>query len=178
LTVTLLAALGLYSLFYAPTITQGVRSGSLPASGALWLQLHIAAYSLSYSLFFTGLLLAVTFWLGQSTTRLPWVEAATVVAAFLALLGLLAGMLAAKPMWGGWWVWDAKHTSVLLATVTLVGVSPMAALTRLVSNPSHRQVALVVLLVIAVVACAGSFLVGAAFTRVVHPRWFPEILFR
>jgi ABC-type transport system involved in cytochrome c biogenesis permease subunit len=94
------------------------------------------------------------------------------------MLGLLTGMLAAQSIWGSWWVWDAKHTTALLATLVLIGIALSAVLTRLFSNPVHRQVALSVLLLIAVAVCAGSFLVGVVFPYIVHPRWFPEVLTR
>ncbi len=166
----LLGALGIYFLWYAPGIARAVESGSVPAKEILWLEIHIAVYWISYSLFFTGLVLAVIYFFGKATTRLPWVETATVIAAVLAVIGLITGVLFSRPAWGVWWVWDAQHTFVLPATLVLLGISPIAALTRLYPNPGRRNVALMVLLFIAVVLCAGSVLAG--FVRSVHPQWF------
>jgi ABC-type transport system involved in cytochrome c biogenesis permease subunit len=168
--VVLLAALGIYFLWYVPGIARAVESGSVPAKGILWLEIHIAVYWISYSLFFMGLVLAVIYFCLRATTRLPWVETATVIAAVLAVIGLITGILYSRPAWGVWWVWDVQHTFVLPATLLLLGISPVAALTRLCSNPNHRNAALMVLLFIAVALCAGSVLAG--FVRSVHPQWF------
>jgi heme exporter protein C len=42
-----------------------------------------------------------------------FVEAAAPVGAVLATLCLITGSLWGKPMWGTWWVWDARLTSML-----------------------------------------------------------------
>jgi len=173
--VALLAALTLNFVFYAPAIAQGVRSDLLPAKEILWLKIHIAVYWISYSLYFTGLLLAIIYFLGKATTRFPWIETATVVATVLAVIGLITGILFSRPAWNAWWVWDPKHTVVLLNTLVLLGISPLVAFTRLCSNPVHRNVALIVLLFVAVALCTGSFLIG--FARNIHPQWFLNILF-
>jgi hypothetical protein len=94
--------------------------------------------------------LAIIYFLGKATTRFPWIETATVVATVLAVIGLITGILFSRPAWNAWWVWDPKHTVVLLNTLVLLGISPLAAFTRLCSNPVHRNVALIVLLFVAV----------------------------
>jgi ABC-type transport system involved in cytochrome c biogenesis permease subunit len=173
--VALLAALTLYFVFYAPAIAQGVMADVLPAKETLWLEIHIAAYWISYSLYFTGLLLAVIYFLRKATTRFPWIETAIVVATILAVIGLITGILFSKPAWNAWWVWDPKHTIVLLNTLVLAGICPFVALTRLFSKTIDRNMALMVLLFIAVALCTGSFLAG--FMRNVHPQWFLNIFF-
>jgi heme exporter protein C len=172
----LLAALALYFLFYAPGIAQGIETGTWPGDEVLWLQIHIAAYWVSYILFFTGLLLSVMYFFVKGRPRFPWVETASVVATLLAVTGLITGILFARPAWGVWWVWDAKHTFVLLATLVLLGIAPLAALNRLFANPLHRNLALIVPLFIAVTLCTSSFLIGILFTRIVHPAWLLEFL--
>jgi heme exporter protein C len=174
--VALFAALTLDFVFYAPAIAQGVRFDVLAAREILWLEIHIAVYWISYSLYFTGLLLAIIYFLGKATTRFPWIEAATVVATVLAVIGLITGILFSRPAWNAWWVWDPKHTVVLLNTLVLLGISPLVAFTRLCSNPVHRNVALIVLLFVAVALCTGSFLIG--FARNIHPQWFLNVFFR
>ena len=39
------------------------------------------------------------------------------VGAVFALLTLITGSLWGKPMWGAWWVWDARLTSMLLSLI-------------------------------------------------------------
>jgi heme exporter protein C len=41
-------------------------------------------------------------------------QAAAVLGAGLTLLALATGSLWGRPMWGTWWVWDARLTSVLV----------------------------------------------------------------
>lgn len=41
-------------------------------------------------------------------------KAAAPVGAVFTALALITGMLWGKPMWGAWWVWDARLTSVLI----------------------------------------------------------------
>jgi ABC-type transport system involved in cytochrome c biogenesis permease subunit len=173
-----LAALALYFLFYAPGIAQGVQAGTWPEDEVLWLQIHIAVYWISYILFLTGLVLAVIYFFAKGRPRFPWVETASVIATFLAIAGLITGMLFARPAWGVWWVWDAKHAFVLLATLVLLGIAPLAALNRLFANPLHRNLALIVPLFIAVTLCASSLLVGILFTRIIHPAWLLGELLR
>lgn len=176
--VALLAALGLYFLFYEPAIAQGVRSDVLPAKAILWLEIHIAVYWISYTLYFTGLILAIIYFLRKTTTRFPWIETATVVATALTVIGLITGILFSKPAWNVWWVWDAKHTVVLLNTLLLIGISLLVTLTRLYSNPVHRNTALIVLMYCAVASCAWSFLIGIFFPRIFHPQWLLDMFFR
>jgi ABC-type transport system involved in cytochrome c biogenesis permease subunit len=173
--ITLFAALSLYFVFYVPDIARGVKSDVLPAKEILWLEIHIAVYWVVYFLYFTGLVLAIIYFLGKATPRFPWVETITVIATVLAAIGLITGILFSKPAWNAWWVWDPKHIVVVLNTLVLLGVSPLVVLTRSYSNPVHRNAALIVLLFIAVASCVWSFLIG--FARNIHPQWWQGILF-
>lgn len=58
--------------------------------------------------------------------------AAPIGAAFTAL-ALITGSLWGKPMWGTWWVWDARLTSVFVLFLIYLGI---IALTRAVDDPS------------------------------------------
>lgn len=42
--------------------------------------------------------------------------------AWLALLALVTGSLWGKPMWGAWWVWDARLTSELILLFLYLGI--------------------------------------------------------
>ena len=39
------------------------------------------------------------------------------VGLIFSLLTLITGSLWGKPMWGTWWVWDARLTSMLILTI-------------------------------------------------------------
>lgn len=174
--VTLLAALALYFAFYVPGIVEGVQSGAWPAKEVLWLRMHIAAYWISYALYFAGLLLAATSFFGEATTRFPWIETAMIIATALAIIGFVTGILFSKPAWNVWWVWDAKHIYALFHMIGLLGIALFVALSRLFLTGNSRNLVMTVLLFIAVVTCVGSLLIG--YMRNVHPQWFPYILFQ
>jgi heme exporter protein C len=48
-------------------------------------------------------------------------QAASPVGAAFTLLALVTGSLWGKPMWGAWWVWDARLTSVLVLFFLYLG---------------------------------------------------------
>lgn len=50
------------------------------------------------------------------------VDAAAPVGALFTLLALVTGSLWGKPMWGTWWIWDARLTSELLLLLIYGGV--------------------------------------------------------
>jgi len=59
--------------------------------------------------------------------------AAPIGAAFTAL-ALVTGSIWGKPMWGTWWVWDARLTSVFVLFLMYLGI---IALTRALDDPSR-----------------------------------------
>jgi len=177
LAITILSASVPYFVFYASDISQSVGAGILPATGIVRLKIHIVAYWISYSLYFMGLLLAVIHFIRKSTTRFPWIETATLFATIMAVVGLITGILYSKPAWNVWWVWDAKHTVVLLNTISLFVISLFVVLSRKFSSVTERNGALVILLFAAVASCVWSLLIGFFF-RIIHPQWFPFITFQ
>ena len=70
-------------------------------------------------------------------------SAAPIGAAFT-LIALVTGSLWGKPMWGTWWVWDARLTSVFILFLMYLG---LIALTRALDDPgrSARSAAILVL---------------------------------
>src|SRR5262245_35060584 len=48
-------------------------------------------------------------------------KASAPIGAVFTALALITGMLWGKPMWGAWWVWDARLTSVLILFFLYVG---------------------------------------------------------
>jgi heme exporter protein C len=71
-------------------------------------------------------------------------KAAAPIGAAFTFLCLLTGALWGRPMWGTYWVWDARLTSELVLLIMYFGV---IALWRTVENPSDagRVVAIVTL---------------------------------
>ena len=54
-------------------------------------------------------------------------RAAAVPGAALTLLALITGSLWGKPMWGTWWVWDARLTSVVVLFLFYLGYIALRA---------------------------------------------------
>jgi heme exporter protein C len=61
-------------------------------------------------------------------------KAAAPIGACFTLLALVTGSLWGKPMWGTWWVWDARLTSVFVLFLMYLGI---ISLTRALDDPSR-----------------------------------------
>lgn len=72
------------------------------------------------------------------------IKAAAPIGAVFTLLALFTGSIWGKPMWGTWWVWDARLTSVFVLFLMYLGI---IALTRALDEPglSARAAAIVTL---------------------------------
>ncbi|MCB1381920.1 MAG: heme ABC transporter permease [Notoacmeibacter sp.] len=71
-------------------------------------------------------------------------KAAAPIGAAFTFLALVTGSIWGKPMWGTWWVWDARLTSVFVLFLMYLGV---IALTRAMDDPvkAARAAAIVTL---------------------------------
>ena len=65
---------------------------------------------------------AMMFIIFKHTLAELFMRAALPVGALATALCLVTGMLWGKPMWGAWWVWDARLTSVLVLMFLYVGI--------------------------------------------------------
>ncbi len=70
------------------------------------------------------------------------------VGAAFTLLALLTGSLWGKPMWGAWWVWDARLTSELILFFLYIGVM---ALQASIDDPRRAARAAAILALVGVV---------------------------
>jgi heme exporter protein C len=61
-------------------------------------------------------------------------KAAAPIGAAFTLIALITGSLWGKPMWGTWWVWDARLTSVFILFLMYLG---LIALNRAIDDPSR-----------------------------------------
>jgi len=113
---SVLFGLGLYlSWFIAPPDYQQGETVRI-------MYLHVPAAWLSMFIYFTMASAA----LGTLVWRHPLADAAQKAAAPLGagftFLCLVTGSLWGKPMWGTWWVWDARLTSVLVLFLIYLGL--------------------------------------------------------
>lgn len=75
-------------------------------------------------------------------------QAASPIGACFTLLALATGSLWGKPMWGAWWVWDARLTSVLVLLFLYLG---HIALARAFDDPQRGARAAALLAVVGVI---------------------------
>jgi heme exporter protein C len=72
-------------------------------------------------------------------------RAASPIGAAFTFLALVTGSLWGKPMWGAWWVWDARLTSVLVLFFLYLG---HIALTRAFDDPLRGEQAAAILAIV------------------------------
>ncbi len=90
-------------------------------------------------------------WLGLSfKTRVSGMmtQALAPTGALFCFLSLWTGALWGKPMWGAWWVWDARLTSELILLFLYLGYT---ALTRAIDDPRRSDRAGAVVALVGVV---------------------------
>jgi heme exporter protein C len=117
-----LLALGLYLGFRAP-------ADALQGDAARIMYIHVPSAWLALGIY-TLMALAA---LGTLVWRHPLADVAGKAAAPIgAAFCLLTGMLWGRPMWGAYWVWDARLTSVLVLLLLYLGV---LALWRATDDP-------------------------------------------
>lgn len=134
----LLAVIGLYiSFFVAPTDFQQGEAYRI-------IFIHVPAAWMSMFIY-----LVMAFWcaIGLAfNTRLSFLMARALAptGALFCFLALWTGALWGKPMWGAWWVWDARLTSQLILLFLYVGIM---ALWAAIDDPkrSDRAGALLIL---------------------------------
>ncbi len=109
-------------------------------------------------------------------------KAAAPIGAAFTLMCLVTGMLWGRPMWGTYWVWDARLTSVLVLFLMYLGV---IALWRTIDEPSRAARVVAVLTLVGahqhadhqvlgrLVEHAAPAGLGAPARRIDHPSRHP-----
>ena len=110
--------------------------------------LHVPASWMSMFIY-----LVMAFWAGLGlafNTRLSGMmaQALAPTGALMAFLSLWTGALWGKPMWGTWWVWDARLTSELILLFLYIGYM---ALVAAIDDPRRADKAGGILLLVGVV---------------------------
>jgi heme exporter protein C len=79
---------------------------------------HVPSYATAFIMFAINLLASIVYLARRDTPSAMAADAVAVSAAELGVIfcsvGLLTGMLWAKPVWGIWWTWDARLTSTFV----------------------------------------------------------------
>ncbi|MCQ0987106.1 heme ABC transporter permease [Jiella marina] len=73
------------------------------------------------------------------------VKAAAPIGAVFTALALITGSIWGRPMWGTWWVWDARLTSVFVLFLMYLG---LIALTRALEEPGKSAKAAAILVLV------------------------------
>ena len=130
-----LFALGLYLAFTAPPDYQQGETVRI-------MYIHVPAAWLSTFIYAVAAVAS----LGTLVWRHPLADAAQKAAAPLGagftLICLVTGSLWGKPMWGTYWVWDARLTSVLVLFIVYLG---LVALWRSIEDPGRAARAAAIL---------------------------------
>ncbi len=135
-------AAGLWlGLFIAPTDFQ-------QGEGYRIIFVHVPASWMSMFIY-----LVMAFWsaIGLAfNTRVSGMMASALAptGAMFAFLSLWTGALWGKPMWGAWWVWDARLTSELILLFLYIG---FIALTQAIDDPRRADKAGAILCLVGVV---------------------------
>jgi len=110
-----LSAWGLYQALYVvpPDFKQG--------DGARIMFVHVPAAAMSIIVYFIMCLCAVFALIWRHPVAYLSAKAAAPIGAAFTLLALITGAIWGKPMWGAWWVWDARLTSELILFFFYVG---------------------------------------------------------
>ncbi len=138
----LLGVAGLWiGFFVAPTDAQ-------QGEGYRIIFVHVPASWMSMVIY-----LAMAFWAAMGlafNTRLSAMMATALAptGAMFAFLSLVTGSLWGKPMWGTWWVWDARLTSELILLFLYLG---FMALQAAIDDPRRADKAGAVLAIVGVV---------------------------
>ena len=79
---------------------------------------HVPSYATAFTMFAVNLLASIVYLIRRGTPAAGPADATAVSAAELGVIfcsvGLMTGMLWAKPVWGIWWTWDARLTSTFV----------------------------------------------------------------
>lgn len=108
-------AIGLYyALFNSPVDYQQKETVRI-------MYVHVPAAWMALSIYVFMGVSSIFFIVWRHTLAAYLTKAAAPIGACFTLISLVTGSLWGKPMWGAWWVWDARLTSVLVLFFLYVG---------------------------------------------------------
>ncbi len=112
------------------------------------LYVHVPAAKMSLmSYLFLTIVSGLFLWKRTETLDIL-AEASVVVGAGFTFLTLASGSIWGKPMWGAWWAWDARLTSMLVLLILFMG---LMALRNALDDPLKAARATAVLAIIGAV---------------------------
>lgn len=112
-TVIMLLGWGL-GLFYAPTDYQQQDAFRI-------IYVHVPAAFLSMFVYSYIAVLSIVYLVWNIKVADILAESSAIIGAVFTIIALATGSIWGKPMWGTWWVWDARLTSELLLLFIYLG---------------------------------------------------------
>jgi len=138
----LLGLAGLWiGFFVAPTDAQ-------QGEGYRIIFVHVPASWMSMVVYCAMAFWAAVGWAFNTRLSAMMASALAPTGALFAFLSLLTGSLWGKPMWGAWWVWDARLTSELILLFLYIG---FIALQASIDDPRRADRAGAVLAIVGVI---------------------------
>ncbi len=83
---------------------------------------HVPSAFLSLSIYSSMAIVSLLYLIFRVKMLDKWVWACAPIGALFTALALVTGAIWGKPMWGTWWVWDARLTSELILLFIYLGV--------------------------------------------------------
>jgi heme exporter protein C len=84
--------------------------------------LHVPSAWLSLGVYFFMTIMSIIYLVTKTPIAAIITKAATPIGLMFTLVVLLTGVFWGRPMWGVWWVWDARLTSVLILAFIYMGL--------------------------------------------------------
>jgi heme exporter protein C len=104
----------IWGLFFAPFDYQ--QGGSVRM-----LYIHVPAAYMAMAIYAAMGICSAVYLIWRHTLAHVIAAASAPIGAVFALITLITGSLWGKPMWGAWWVWDARLTSMLILFFLYIG---------------------------------------------------------
>ncbi|MBF0285554.1 MAG: cytochrome c biogenesis protein CcsA [Magnetococcales bacterium] len=110
--------------------------------------LHVPSAKMSLLMYLAATACSVMYLWKKNESMDILAEAAVPVGALFTAVTLASGSIWGKPMWGTWWAWDARLTSMLVLLILYVG---LMALRSAIDNPVKSAQATAVMVLIGAV---------------------------
>ncbi|MDA9817634.1 heme ABC transporter permease [Flavobacteriaceae bacterium] len=83
--------------------------------------IHVPAAWMALSTYFLLFIFNVSFFIWKNSLFFVISKSIAPIGAIFTLVALITGSLWGKPIWGAWWVWDARLTSMLILFFLYLG---------------------------------------------------------
>lgn len=133
---------GVYTgLFVAPADYQ-------QGDGFRIIYVHVPSAYTAMSIYFIMAICAIITLVWRVKITALCMSCSAFVGAWFTLLALITGSIWGKPMWGTWWIWDARLTSVLILLFIYLG---FIALQSVIHDTSMRDRATSIITIVGVI---------------------------